>query len=62
MEKGTAKTIKLGIFVTIGALLLIIGIYFIGAKKNLFVSTFKVMAQFNNVDGLQEGDDVRLEG
>lgn len=62
MEKEIAKNIRLGVFVILGALLLIVALYMVGNKKNLFGSTFKVSAKFYNVNGLMKGNNVRFAG
>lgn len=62
MENTTNNTVRLGIFVTIGAVLFTIAIYLIGQKQNMFSRTFKIRAQFNNVSGLQPGNNVRFSG
>lgn len=62
MATDTSKHIKLGIFVTAGILLFAAGIYFIGDAKQLFSSTFRMSAMFNNVNGLQVGNNVRFAG
>lgn len=54
--------IKLGIFVTIGILILFTIIFFIGSHQNLFSSKFKVYTNFRNVGGLQIGGQVRFSG
>jgi phospholipid/cholesterol/gamma-HCH transport system substrate-binding protein len=56
------KFIRLGIFVTIGLILFIIGIFYIGSKQSLFESTFKVKAYFKNIEGLRKGAPVRMAG
>ncbi|HWY13454.1 MAG TPA: MlaD family protein [Bacteroidia bacterium] len=56
------KTFWLGLFVTIGLILLITAVYLIGSKKNMFSSTFHVAASFSDVNGLQIGDAVRFRG
>lgn len=61
MEKTTQK-IKLGLFVLAGTTLLIISLYLIGTKKNLFNKTISVYARFNNVNGLITGNNVRFAG
>ena len=62
MEKGTNNKIKLGIFVTIGVAILIIGIYFVGQRQRMFSSTFRLSAVFKDINGLQVGNNVRFSG
>jgi len=62
MDKQSGYTWKLGMFVTIGLLLFIIAIYFIGKQKNLFGSTFNITSQFKTVSGLEVGNNVRFSG
>ncbi len=61
MEKATNK-IKLGIFVLSGTILLIVTLYLIGTKQNLFNKTFSVYVKFDNVGGLIAGNNVRFAG
>ncbi len=56
------KNIKLGLFVLIGSVLLIIALYFIGTKQNMFGNTFRISATFNSVNGLMKGNNVRFAG
>jgi phospholipid/cholesterol/gamma-HCH transport system substrate-binding protein len=53
---------KLGIFIVAGMVLLVMGLYFIGKQKNLFVSVFQLKALFTNVSGLKVGNSVRFGG
>lgn len=62
MDKETRNTLRLGLFVLVGAILLIIAVYFIGSKQRLFSRTFSVYAHFNDVNGLQAGDNIRFRG
>ena len=62
MEKETARNIRVGLMVTAGAALFIIGAYFIGTRQNLFGSTFRLTAYFHNVSGLMIGNNVRFAG
>lgn len=62
MKKDTSQNIKLGIFVIIGSILLVLTVYFIGSKKDLFQNTSKISSVFKNVSGLQIGNNVRLSG
>ncbi|TDW48071.1 phospholipid/cholesterol/gamma-HCH transport system substrate-binding protein [Flavobacterium sp. 270] len=62
MEKQSEYTWKLGMFVTIGLVLFVMAVYFIGKQKNLFGSTFHITSQFKNVSGLEVGNNVRFSG
>lgn len=62
MKKTTSKNIRLGLFVLLGTLFLIYGLYMIGSNRNLFGSTFRINAIFSNVNGLMKGNNVRFAG
>ena len=62
MSKEAGFTWKLGMFVTIGLLLFIATIYFIGKQQNLFGSTFHLKSKFKTVSGLKVGNNVRFSG
>ncbi|HSD14018.1 MAG TPA: MlaD family protein [Flavobacterium sp.] len=62
MEKTTAQKIKLGLFVIVGLLLFIATVYFIGKKQNIFGKTTEISTIFDNVNGLQLGNNVRYSG
>lgn len=62
MEKEIFKNIRLGGFVLIGAVLLIVALYVVGNKRNLFGKTFSISAKFYNVNGLMKGNNVRFAG
>lgn len=62
MGKETSNNVRLGLFVLLGTVFIIIGLYFIGSKQNLFSSTFRIYADFKNVNGLMDGNNVRFNG
>ena len=62
MKKTTSEKLKLGVFVILGLILFITSIYFIGQKQNLFGKMITISANFNNVSGLQHGNNVRYSG
>lgn len=62
MKKETTNRAKLGLFIVTGIILFMAAIYFIGAKQQLFNSTFRVSTQFSDVSGLQVGNNVRFAG
>ncbi len=61
MEKAANK-VKLGIFVLTGTILLIVSLYLIGTKQNIFNKTLSIYVRFNNVNGLIAGNNVRFAG
>ena len=62
MANETTRNIRLGIFVVTGTLILIVALYLMGSKQNLFGSTFSISANFYNVNGLMQGNNVRYAG
>lgn len=62
MEKTASQKIRLGLFVIIGLALFVLTIYFIGSKQQMFGKTETLTAVFNNVAGLQLGNNVRYSG
>jgi len=53
---------RLGIFIFLGTVLLVISIFLIGNKESLFVSSISIKSYFNRVEGLKSGAPVRLSG
>jgi len=62
MVKSTAQKIKVGIFVVVGTILLIGSLYFIGKRQYIFSNNIQLYAVFENVNGLQLGNNVRYSG
>jgi phospholipid/cholesterol/gamma-HCH transport system substrate-binding protein len=62
MIEDVGRRIRLGAFVSLGIAILIVGIYFIGERQELFRRTFRVSGVFRDVVGLQEGNNVRFSG
>ena len=62
MERSAGRSAKLGIFVTFSLALCIVGVYYIGQKQRLFNNVFRVRAIFENVSGLQVGNNIRFSG
>jgi len=53
---------KLGLFIFLGSALLVILIFLLGNKDQLFTSTFTVKTYFQNTGGLRNGASVRFGG
>lgn len=62
MKKEPGFGWKLGMFVSIGLLLFVFTIYFVGRQRNFFGSTFQISSLFKTVNGLKEGNNVRFAG
>ncbi|MFT5382754.1 MAG: phospholipid/cholesterol/gamma-HCH transport system substrate-binding protein [Saprospiraceae bacterium] len=62
MARGNTNTVKLGLFVTTAILIFIVAVYYIGNTQNIFGSTVKIFSVFQNVKGLQTGNNVRYSG
>jgi phospholipid/cholesterol/gamma-HCH transport system substrate-binding protein len=54
--------VKLGIFIVIEIVLVLVAIFLIGRQKNLFNPVFTIKTEFQNVSGLQVGSTVRYAG
>jgi phospholipid/cholesterol/gamma-HCH transport system substrate-binding protein len=59
---NNAAPVRLGIFIFLGFVLFAVGIFMIGKRGAMFGSSFKVKANFANVQGLRNGALVRLNG
>jgi outer membrane protein OmpA-like peptidoglycan-associated protein len=57
-----SKAFRVGIFVVLGLLSLTAGIFLIGNKEFLFDPTYRLRTDFQNVNGLERGSDVRVGG
>ena len=62
MKNKQRRSLIVGVFVTVGLAIFILTIYIVGMKENIFGSPIKVSAIFEDVQGLREGDKVRLSG
>lgn len=62
---STAKSkqaITVGFFITLGTIILVVGIFTLGGQKKTFSPSLTVTAVFNNVNGLQKGNNVWFSG
>jgi phospholipid/cholesterol/gamma-HCH transport system substrate-binding protein len=62
MKATASQKIKIGLFTFAGLVVLALAIFLLGSQKSLFNSTFNVSGNFNNVNGLQVGNNVRFAG
>jgi phospholipid/cholesterol/gamma-HCH transport system substrate-binding protein len=56
------SAVRLGVFIFLGGVLLILIIFLIGNKEGMFASTFKVKAYYTDIQGLRKGATARLGG
>jgi len=57
-----SRAARLGAFIVATLAILATGVFIIGSKQYLFSSTYRLKAQFDNVEGLDAGGDVRVGG
>lgn len=62
MKHTRSQQLKLGLFVIIGTLIFIIAVFLIGQRQDMFKKTFTISSYFQNVNGLQRGNNVRYSG
>lgn len=62
MKKEVSQKIKTGMFTIVGILIFIIGIFVIGSNKNMFNKTYKIYGIFQNISGLQVGNNILYSG
>ncbi len=63
MDTHTEKfKVRLGLFIIGGIALFVLAIFIIGKQQNLFNPVFKLSTTFQNVSGLQVGNNVRFTG
>lgn len=53
---------RLGIFIFLGTILLVVSIFLLGNKEKLFTQTIEIKTYFNQIEGLKPGAPVRLSG
>ncbi|MFT4017634.1 MAG: MlaD family protein [Agriterribacter sp.] len=56
------KAVITGIFVTIGMAIFIVGIFTLGGQQKTFVKSVNVYAVFDDVSGLQQGNNIWFSG
>jgi phospholipid/cholesterol/gamma-HCH transport system substrate-binding protein len=56
------RSVVVGIFILAGAIILIAGVLIVGRKRNSFEKTFSLNAIFDDVSGLQKGNNIWYSG
>lgn len=62
MRNNNKTTVIVGIFVLIGIIILVAGILTLGSAQKAFVKSFKAKAIFDDIGGLQTGNNVWYSG
>ncbi|MGB3343921.1 MAG: MlaD family protein [Aequorivita sp.] len=62
MAKSTSQKVRVGIFVVVGTIILVGALYFIGSRQHIFSKNIQLYSVFDNVSGLQLGNNVRYSG
>jgi phospholipid/cholesterol/gamma-HCH transport system substrate-binding protein len=62
MEAGVSTQIKVGFFLIVGALIVMVSILMIGGDRSVFTGQIRLHAYFDQVQGLSEGSVVSLSG
>ncbi len=62
MAKSAINNVKLGTLVLGGLFFLVLLLYMIGKNRNLFGDTYMLKVQFENIQGLVAGNNVRFSG
>jgi len=60
--RDNKRSVIVGIFVALGIVILVAGIFILGGKQRRFVETFRVSAVFDNVSGLKSGNNIWFSG
>lgn len=56
------RVVIVGIVIALGLLIFLLGVFTLGGQKNTFSATFQVKAVFNDVNGLQKGNNIWFSG
>lgn len=59
---GNKRAVIVGIFVSIGIIILLVGIFTLSGQKKTFVSALTLNAEFDDIGGLQKGNNVWFSG
>ena len=62
MKQSNSQKFNLGLFVIIATVLFVTAVYLIGQRQDMFKKTFTISTFFQNVNGLQNGNNVRYAG
>ncbi len=61
-ETDNRRKIIVGIFLFIGVVIFVLGIFTLGSQKKTFMKSFMVSVVFNDIQGLKAGDNIWFSG
>lgn len=62
MQTNNKKAITVGIFIFLGLLIFVVGVFTLGSQKKAFNKSFSVNVVFNDIQGLKAGNNVWFSG
>lgn len=62
MVNRTIDNVKLGIFVLVGLVLLVVGLYMVSKNSSIFGKNYTLRVHFDNVGGILVGNNIRYSG
>ena len=60
--ENNKRSIIVGIFISIGIVIFLVGVFTLGGQQKTFVSSVNLTALFDDVSGLQQGNNVWFSG
>lgn len=60
--KKTNRGVTVGIFIAIGIIIFMVGVFTLGGQQKAFVKSIRVTAVFDDVQGLQQGNNIWFSG
>lgn len=62
MKRKPVPLLRIGMFVLMGFILLVVFIFVIGSKEKMFSSTTEIKARFPTVSGMKKGAQIQMDG
>jgi phospholipid/cholesterol/gamma-HCH transport system substrate-binding protein len=62
MKRKSVPLLKIGLFVLVGFIILIVFIFYLGSKEKMFSSTSHIKARFSTVSNLRKGAEIDMVG
>ena len=62
MKRKAVPLLRIGLFVLVGFIILIVFIFFLGSKEKMFSSTTQIRSRFSTVSNLKRGAEVDMAG